>query len=87
MTIVPIEAIQPIEAMEDIARTNSGGRVLVVSHSGATLMFMNYLLEQTGHECSYERKKTAVNELAWEDGRWSIVSLNDDRHLEGARTD
>ena len=79
--------IRMIEVMEDIARTNSGGRVLVVSHSGATLMFMNYLLEQTGHECSYERKKTAINELACEDGRWSIVSLNDDRHLERARTD
>jgi len=72
-----------IEVMGEIAKRNSGGRVFVVSHSGAVRMFINYVIEQTTDERVYEGKRIAVNELVWNDDRWSIVSLNDVRYLEG----
>ena len=71
-----------IEVMGEIVKGNPGGRVFVVSHSGATEMFINYVIEQTADKRGYEGKRTAFNELVWKNDRWSIVSLNDIRHLE-----
>ncbi len=71
-----------IEVMGEIAKRNPGGRVFVVSHSGATQMFINYVIEQTTDKRVYEGKRIAFNELVWNNDRWSIVSLNDVRHLE-----
>ncbi len=70
-----------IEVMGEIAKRNPGGRVFVVSHSGATQMFINYVIEQTTDKRVYEGKRIAFNELVWNNDRWSIVSLNDVRHL------
>jgi len=72
-----------IEVMGEIAKRNPDGRVFVVSHSGATEMFINYVIEQTTDKRVYEGKRIAFNELLWNDDRWSIVLLNDVRHLEG----
>ncbi len=71
-----------IEVMGEITKGNPGGRVFVVSHSGATHMFLDYVIEQTTDKRVYEGKRIAFNELVWNDDRWSIVSLNDIRHLE-----
>ncbi len=75
--------VRMIAVMGEIAKGNPGGRVFVVSHSGATHMFINYVIEQTTDKRVYEGKRIAFNELVWNDDRWSIVSLNDVRNLEG----
>jgi len=71
-----------IEVMGEIAKGNPGGRVFVASYSGAMHLFINYVIEQTTDERVYEGKRIAFNELVWNDDRWSIVSLDDVRHLE-----
>ena len=72
-------SIRAQRAMQTIATSCGASPILIVTHGGFLRTFLNSrLFEQT---LGYLGIRTAINTLSWEDGRWSVVSLNDDTHL------
>lgn len=71
-----------VEALNEIGENNPGGSVLVVSHVGAVKQFITFVLETSADSSlSYEGKRTALNCLLYEEGKWKFLLLNDDSHL------
>lgn len=78
-------ADRAVGALEEIARRHEGQRVAVVSH-GVTIRCMlaritGLSLQDTEHLpiC----RNTAVTRLRWEDGRFTVLEINDYSHLAG----
>ena len=67
-------------ALEDIARRHEGGRVAVVSH-GVTIRCL--LSRITGRDPLQipVAPNTGISRLTWENGRFSLLSVNDAEHL------
>lgn len=76
-----------VEAMTEIALKHTGECVLVASHGGAVKEFVAYLSEQNNEYRHINLDKgirTALNRFSFENGKWTIISLNDDSHLKEA---
>ncbi len=74
-------------ALEAIARRHEGGRVAVVSHGVTIRCLLSRILglDLQDREGLPIVRNTAVTVLRWEDGRFSLVLLNDDSHAESLR--
>lgn len=87
---VPVESHEDVQSrmlgvMTEIAKAHAGETVFVVSHWGATKMFVSYILnhDADAHE-RYRGVLAALNIFEYDDaGVWHCVSLNDDSFLEG----
>lgn len=69
-------------AMGDIGESHPGQTVLVVSHGAAVEIFISHLLSEAAESSMvYRNIRMALNRLAYEDGHWHCLDLNDAQHL------
>ena len=69
------------KTLQELVASDFEFPMLLVTHGG----FLRSFLEQIVDDGTSLEKpvRTAINTLRYESGKWQLVSLNDDRHLEG----
>lgn len=70
-----------VTVMSEIARKNSGKNVLVISHGGATELFIKHVLASGKTSLRYLGVRMGLNRLIYKSGSWQCVRLDEDDHL------
>ncbi|WP_169166350.1 histidine phosphatase family protein [Cellulomonas taurus] len=82
-TAVAERAMAALDAIADAESQGGGGEVLVVS-SGLTIVMALIALGAEPTSLSGGIHNGAVSELRYDDGAWTIVSMNDESYVAGA---
>ena len=70
-----------VRAMHDVASSLTDDPILVVSHGGFVKCFIEAAAPSLAGD--YRGIRTALNRLEFHGGEFSVVSLNDDSHVQG----